>query len=554
VSLVDLVSFAADLAQQGVRLRVGGTRLRCLAAPGVLTDELCREIERRKPDLISLLDRLHDAGEQLTMGAPRPDPIPLSSAQRRFWFLDQVYAGTDNPYIEARALRVSGPLDVDTLDQALRALVQRHEILRTTLHTGDGPDALPHQRVNPSMPFELELWEDPTFASGVIEDVVADTIERTAAAPFDLGVGPLFRVVLVRRSPTDHVLVAVLHHAIGDGWSLGLFIQESAVLYECLRSGSAVEDLSPVGVQYADYAIWEQDWIASARGRRQLDYWLHLQGVEPVQLPTRPVPRFPDEAVPAGHLGAVVAPDLVAGLRHITSASGASLFMALTTAWRTVIRFLGGPGLISIATDVANRRAEVERTIGCFTNHIVLVGPVDEAGTLHALLSAERTLVLDAFHHDGVPYDEVVRSAGIRRPLEGPDPFSQVKLVLQNVPPRQVDLAELTLAPVDVANRFGKGAFLTNVIDGEDGLLLVAEYPPDVFEPALVELFFTCVERTLALLVADPDLPIRTVLAELEWTHADLSCRQSADLANSARSMLRQRSSRPSPSRGSALG
>ncbi|MEU7874957.1 condensation domain-containing protein, partial [Dactylosporangium sp. NPDC049140] len=278
-----------ELSGRGVRLYLADGQLRAVAAGHAMTDEVRRLVRSHRDELIAAL-RERDAGaSQPITAVDRDQPLPLSFAQQRLWFLDRLQPGSLEYNVPMR-LPFGRDLAVDTLRHALGALVERHEVLRTRLVTAD--DGTPHQVVDPPAPFDLpivDLSGEPDPAAAAEAWLAAD-----GRAPFDLAAGPLFRATLVRTGPDEQILAIAKHHAVSDEWSAGILRRELAALY-------AGEDLPPLPIQYADFAAWQRTWLTGAVLDSQLDYWRsRLSGAPVLDLPTdrpRPPVRSSDGAL-----------------------------------------------------------------------------------------------------------------------------------------------------------------------------------------------------------------------------------------------------------------
>ncbi|HEY0733579.1 MAG TPA: condensation domain-containing protein, partial [Herpetosiphonaceae bacterium] len=281
----------------------------------------------------------------------RDQALPLSFAQQRLWFLDQLTPHSA-AYNVPLALRLHGALDVAALQSSLDALVVRHEALRTTFQLHDGE---PVQVIAPPQPLPILTidLEDQLGAERAAQ--VAAAVQQAATTPFDLEQGPLLRVTLVRVAATEHVLLLSMHHIITDGWSLGVLLRELSVLYTAHVSGQSAA-LPALAVQYADYALWQRQWVTGAVLDRQLGYWRQqLAGLPPVlELPSdRPRPAVPS------HQGArvrfTVDAAVTAGVRQLSQAAGVTLFMTLLGVWQGLLSRLSGQDDIAVGTSVANR-------------------------------------------------------------------------------------------------------------------------------------------------------------------------------------------------------
>ena len=364
----------------------------------------------------------------------RDQRLPLSFAQQRLWFLDQLEPGSVD-YNEAMPVRLGGALDVRALGTALSAVTARHEVLRTRLVAGT--DGVPYQVVDPPAPFPLPVADvsgtpDPVAAARRL--VAADTV-----APFDLAGGPLIRGCLIRLAPGDDVLALSAHHVVFDEWSGGILRRELAALYEAFGAG-APDPLPPLPVQYADFAVWQREWLTGEVLEGQLDYWRkQLAGVPVLELPAdRPRPSVRSTA---GALTEFAVPSETAGrLRAVAREVGATMFMTLLAGFTVLLGRYSGQDDVVVGTPVANRnRAETEGLVGFFVNTLVLRADLSGDPTFTELLGRVRRMALDAYASPGPAVRAAGGCAGERtRPVPNPAVPGHVYLRHQRSAPRRI--------------------------------------------------------------------------------------------------------------------
>src|SRR6266487_832295 len=335
--------------------------------------------------------------------ACRDRVLPLSFAQQRLWFLDQLEPGSAE-YNMPMPGRLRGRLDVPALAAALTAITARHEVLRTRLAAG--PDGVPHQVIDPPAPFPLPVADvsdtaDPMAAAQAL--VAAD-----AVAPFDLAAGPLIRATLIRLRPGDHILALSAHHVVFDEWSAGILRRELGLLYDAFRAGRP-DPLPPLPVQYADFAIWQRQWLAGEVLDAQLAYWRRqLAGVPVLDLPTdrpRPPAWLPTGAATAF----TVCAETAGRLRVLAGDSGVTMFMTLFAVYAVLLGRYAGVDDVVAGTPVANRnRAETEDLIGFFVNALVLRADLAGDPAFTELLGRVRAMALGAYAHQDLPFEQLV--------------------------------------------------------------------------------------------------------------------------------------------------
>ncbi len=345
----------------------------------------------------------------------------LSYAQRRLWFLWQLEPQS-GAYNICGAVRLRGELNEVRTQEALSALVARHESLRTVfVQTQEGEGA---QRVLP--PFEVRLERSDLSGQGELqtEAAVRVALQEAAGEPFDLLSGPLLRVRLLRVREQEHVLLVTMHHIISDGWSLRVLIEEFGRLY---AQGPEGAGLAPLPIQYADYALWQREWLAGGEGERQLGYWRGKLGSEhPVlELPTDR-PRLAQASQRGGRYGFGVDERTTRQLRGLGQRLQASLFMVLLGGWGILLHRYTRQGRIRIGVPVANRRrVETEGVIGFFVNTQVLQLEVSGQQSVQGFLGEVREAVLEAQAHADLPFEQLVEALRPQRSLSH-NPLFQV--------------------------------------------------------------------------------------------------------------------------------
>ncbi|WP_460736135.1 amino acid adenylation domain-containing protein, partial [Lysobacter tyrosinilyticus] len=344
--------------------------------------------------------------------------LPLSFAQQRLWFIAQTGAVASSAYHMPGGLRLRGALDLVALQAALDRIVRRHEALRTRFEVIEGQ---PVQRIDEAGAFSL-LQQDLDGEARSADDAIAHWQAIEAEAPFDLEHGPLIRGRLLRLSAQDHVLLLTMHHIVFDGWSLGVLMGEFARLYAAYATQGLSIDVDPLPalpVQYADYAVWQRDWLSGAVQAQELAFWREQLSDAPalVALPTdRPRPAVQDYR--GESLSISLDPQLSVELRALSQRHGTTLFMTFLAAWGALVARLAGQDEVVIGTPVANRtRAEVEPLIGFFVNTLALRLDFADRPTVTQLLAQVRESVLQAQNHQDLPFEQVVEALKPKRTL-----------------------------------------------------------------------------------------------------------------------------------------
>ncbi|HEV3051201.1 MAG TPA: amino acid adenylation domain-containing protein, partial [Longimicrobium sp.] len=425
---------------------VGGHSLLAVRVVSRVRQALDVEVSPRdlfeRPVLADFARGLQTAGQAedtTIVPVDRSGPLPLSFAQQRLWFLEQMGNLGSTYHIPLR-LRLRGDLDRGALVRSLDRIVARHEALRTSFPTVEGE---PVQHIAPVEESGFRLVEHDLRASTDAQDELRRLVQDEASAPFDLAQGPLFRGRLIRMAADDHVLLLTMHHIVADGWSAGVLFREMAALYGAFARGEP-DPLPPLPVQYADYAAWHRRWVEGLVLEAQAEYWTRTLAGAPelLELPAdRPRPAKQDFAGASVNVEMDAA--LTAALRALSQRHGTTLFMTLLAGWAAVLARLSGQGDVVIGTPSANRgHAEVEQLIGFFVNTLPLRVDLSDGPRVGELLQRVKTLALEAQRNQDIPFEQVVERVHPTRSLAH-SPLFQVMLAWQNAPGERLDLPGL---------------------------------------------------------------------------------------------------------------
>jgi amino acid adenylation domain-containing protein len=434
----------------------------------------------------------------------RTEDLPLSFAQQRLWFLDQLEPGLP-AYNMPGAVRISGVLDRAVLEKSLSEIVRRHEILRTSFPVRGGA---PVQFVAAATPLDLPVIDLRELPPSQRDTQFDQIVTPEAHAPFDLARGPLLRVKLVRRSADEHVLLVTMHHIVSDGWSLDLFLRELATLYQAYAEGLD-SPLPELPVQYADFASWQRKWLPDEKLDSLLAYWVkQLKGAPPVlELPA-------DHARPAvrsfngTRQSLLLPPILTAELKRLSRQEGVTLFMVLAAAFKVLLYRYSGQTDIVVGTVSANRnQAEIEELIGFFVNTLVLRTDLAETRTFRALLGKIRETVIDGCTHQDLPFEKLVEELQPERDVSR-TPLFQVMLVQQKELTAEFDAAGVCFRPVEVETMTTKFDLTLNFAEADQELRLTLEYSTDLFEAATPRRMLGHLQTLLEGAVANPDAQI----------------------------------------------
>ncbi|HEY7768733.1 amino acid adenylation domain-containing protein, partial [Longimicrobium sp.] len=483
---------------------LGGHSLLVVLAVSRIQQVLGVEVEPGQvfehPVLKDLAEALGGAGDAEALPPIEPvdrgGHLPLSFAQQRLWFLEQM-GGLGSAYHAPLRLPLRGTLDREALARALDGIVARHEALRTTFTEVDGA---PEQRIAPGE-VGFHLAEDDL--AGRPEAELQRVMAEEASAPFDLRRGPLVRGRLVRVADDEHVLLLTMHHIVTDGWSLGVLLDELSALYAAHREGRDAR-LAPLPVQYADYAAWQRRWVEGDILREQAEYWTRTLAGAPrlLELPT-------DHPRPAEmeHAGAALLleldAELTAGLKALSRRHETTLYMTLLAAWAAVLGRLSGQDDVVIGTPTAGRgRPEIEGLIGFFVNTLALRVDLSGAPTVAGLLEQVKERTLQGQRHQDIPFEQVVELVQPERSMAY-SPLFQVMLDWRNAP-RDLVLPGLQPGRAESVERDTAKRDLSLSLWEWDGRIAGRlTYATSLFERETVERWVGYLRRVLQEMVAD---------------------------------------------------
>ena len=529
-ALLPIEAFLANLSRQEVKLWLEGDRLRCSGPEAVLTKALNDQLKTRKPEIVKFLRQAKSAEAVPTIiPAQRPENIPLSFAQQRLWFLQQMQPDSA-VYNLPMAIQVEGFLDITAFAQSLNNIIRRHEVLRTRFTTVAGQ---PVQAIAPPTPIDIEHID--LQAAPNPEAAVKQAALKAAQKPFDLSQDQLLRVTLLQLSDAKSVVLFTVHHIIADGWSQEILIQELATFYRAALLGQTAS-LPVLPVQYADFSIWQRNWLQGEALDTQLDYWRgQLDASQPVlQLPA----DYPRARVQT-YRGAVeqfsLSKELSEQLRTLGQRESATLFMTLLSAFKVLLyRYTGQTDLV-VGTPIANRhRSEVEGLIGLFVNTLVLRSHLHPQANFKTLLSQVKATTWAAYDHQDLPFEKLVEALQPERDLSY-SPLFQVKFRLENLPQATLTLPGLTFQRLPQAITTAKLDLSVDLYETAAGIVGGFEYNCDLFKPETIQRMVTHFKTLLSAIITAPERPLAELpmLTEMEqrqqltdWNNTEKPYRQ----------------------------
>ena len=445
--------------------------------------------------------------------------FPASYAQQRLWFVDQLEPATGR-YNVQEAFRLRGRLDVSALQRSLNEITQRHEALRTTFDSNDGE---PLQIVHSHAICWFRLV-DVSLPHEVGEKEVLRRLDEEGQRPFDLCQGPLLRCFVFRLSDEDQILLLVMHHIICDGWSMTVIRRELAVLYAAFSRGQ-VSPLVQLQLQYADFAVWQRNWLQGEILDKQMSYWrAHLQGVpRKLAWPTgRPRPQSQSFRGLASRLS--LSAEKLQAIKSLSRREGTTLFMTLLAAFQALLYGHTKQPDIVVGSPIANRnREEIEDLVGFFVNTLVLRTRLSDELTFRALLAKVREVCLEAYAHQDLPFEMIVARLNPPRELNAA-PFFQVMFSLQNQNEDTLLMPDLQVTRMTLDWETSKFDLSLYLFESDDGLTGSLRCAMDLFDPAVPGTIACQFQRLLDRLIADPDARLSALLQSLELAGRLESC------------------------------
>lgn len=508
-----VMELLSQLRRLGVELEVEDQRLRVNAPRGAVSVELRGEMARRKQEIIELLGRRGNGpARPALVPAARDGRLPLSYAQERLWFLDQLMPG--NPAFNSfNAMRLRGALDLAALAAALSEVVRRHEVLRTLFPAAEGEA---RQEVMPPQPLRLPLVDLSTLVEARRQREARDRAEKESLHAFDLALeGPL-RSMLLRLADNEYVVLLTVHHIAFDAWSMGLLWRELHALYGAAKEALAEErpravarsPLPGLPVQYADYAVWQRGWLTGEILAREMAYWRRQLGTEP---PVLDLPADRPRPPAAGFSGAVVETTvsgaLLDDLRR-QEGSGTTLFMVLLTAFKVLLLRYSGQEDITVGTPITHRRqTELEGMIGLFLNTLVLRTNLAGVATFTELLSRVRAMALEAYDHQDIPFEKLLAEL---QPDRDPSrtPLFQVFFNLLDASEASIELPSLEVTPLSRSTELAKFDLTVYLMPVRDRLSIRVVYRTDLFDAVTMERLLSHYRLVLAAMAEQPPVKI----------------------------------------------
>ncbi|MCZ8226490.1 MAG: amino acid adenylation domain-containing protein, partial [Microcystis sp. LE19-84.1B] len=428
----------------------------------------------------------------------REDDIPLSWAQERLWFVNQL-EGESGAYTIDLTMRLRGNLNIKALEKAFQAIIQRHEPLRTQFKLKDNQ---PIQAIDPNVTFTLPVVNLQNLSHS--EQQVKNLLLAAASEPFDLEAGSVLRVKLWQLQTEEYVLLLAIHHIAADGWSIGVLVDELSVYYRSFCTGTKA-DLPDLSIQYADFAVWQRQWLTNEVLDRQLSYWKQQLTRIPLlhQLPTdRPRPAI--QSFRGGTERLQLDSQLTQQLKKLSQESGSTLFMTLLAGFAVLLSRYSQQTDVVIGSPIANRnRTEIEGLIGFFVNTLVLRFDLSQDPTFEDFLAQVRQTTQDAYDHQDLPFEMLVEKLQIERHLDR-NPLTQIVFALQNAPSSPWDLPGVNIEEIPSGLDSVRVDLELYLWDAAEGLGGFCSYNRDLFDAETIVRMMTHFKTLLAAIVENP--------------------------------------------------
>ena len=452
------------------------------------------------------------APEQRILPIPRDEELPLSYAQQRLWIVHQLEPD-DPSYNVFAAFRMQGPLVVSVLQQSLTEIVRRHEVLRTTFKMGK---SAPVQHiVNPS-PVSLPLLDISNLEHQQRETELLQLANQEANAPFNLSVGPLLRVKLVRLAQDQHVAMLTMHHIVTDGWSIELLARELSALYSAYVQG-LVSPLPDCTLQYVDYAAWQRARQENDGFEKDLYFWRQQLAGIPLQLalPTD-YPRTEEQNSQGAMHETLLGAELTRSLKLLSQQEGTTLFMTMLAAWSSLLHMHTHQQDIVVGTSIAGRNyKETEELLGFFINTLPLRTRFTGNPSLRHILQQARSVALEAFEHQDAPFELIVSELHPDR-VNGMTPLFQVLLTFHNTKSVELHFSDIALSKLEIAEATAKYDIVLIVDEQEEQLRVIWNYKTSLFATPTIVRWATHFTTVLQEMVQEPDMLLSLLRAKMQ--------------------------------------
>jgi NRPS condensation-like uncharacterized protein len=430
------------------------------------------------------------------------------------WFIEQLEPG-NTVYNIPGALRLEGRLDLNALERAINEIVRRHEVLRTRIEVEEGE---PVQMIDEWEPRRLEITDLKGLTREERERETKRIAREEAGRGFDLRRGVLLRVKALELEEEKRLVLFTMHHIVSDGWSMGILSRELGALYKAFSAGEA-SPLDELPIQYADFAVWQREWLRGEALEEKMNYWRKQLELAPeLELPTINRPQK-SEAPKAASYTQVMPADIANAVKRFSEQKDFTLFMMLLTAFAMALHRSTGQRDLVIGTDIANRnRTETEPLIGFFVNEILLRINIEGDPTFDDLLTQVRETALNAYLYQDVPFNTLVETLKPER-RNMRTPLIRAKLVVQNAPSEPLSLPSLTIGVEEMSEMEVRGGvkcdFLLTYYEREKDIVAKVAYDESIILKSTTIALLCDIERLLVIAVGDPTLKLSALTSKL---------------------------------------
>jgi amino acid adenylation domain-containing protein/non-ribosomal peptide synthase protein (TIGR01720 family) len=502
------VEFLHHLKSLDIKIWIKDNQLHLSAPEGALTKVLRAELAERKAEILSFLQNANAVelpNIRPILPVSRDRDLPLSFNQQRLWLVEQIESDS-SAYNMPAAFRLVGSLEVAALEYSLNEIVKRHEILRTVFSNVDGQ---PFQIICSDASLKLPVVDLKKLPKKQQEDEVQQLLIEEAQLLFDLDRWPLLRCKLLRIDEEEHLLLLTAHHIVFDGWSFNIFCQELATLYEAFTTKKSLP-FPELPIQYVDFAIWQREWLKDDVLEAQMLYWKQqLEGSVPLlQLPTDLRSSIKTHRGESQSL--LLSKDLTEALKTLSRKEGATLFMTLLAAFKTLLLRYTGQEDILVGSPIAGRnRKELERLIGFFVNTLVLRTSVSSNVSFRELLSRVREVTLGAYVHQDIPLEKLLEELKLKRDLNH-NPLFRVWFNMANVVDTSLELSGLSVETISNIETPAKFDLNLYVREQKQAIELKLVYNIDLFEAERMIVMLNQFEYLLKQIVSTPEKTIQS--------------------------------------------
>ena len=518
----DTIKYIKYLQDVGIRLTLKNGRLKSIAPKGVLTDNIRSQISERKDEIIKFLSEIYflsDEKETFIHPVSRAEPLYLSFAQQRLWFLDKLEQGKSAAYNIPMNIRVQGNLDILILKETLNEIVKRHEVLRTVFkepQKEDGKFTEPVQLILPELFIEIPLTDISSINEKEREKKAKNIVSKEAAKPFDLSNGPLIKAGIIKLGENDHILSINVHHIAFDGWSTGIFLKEFKILYKAFSDGQP-SPLSQTDIQYADFAKWQKEQLTGEKFEAHLNYWKEKLENAPLllELPLD-YSRPPVQTFKGDYIRFEIDSKLTHSLKDLTQKTGATLFMTLYSAFAVLLSKYSGKEDIVIGSPIANRNhKQIEPLIGFFVNILALRADLSNDPDFISFMEQVKNTTLEAYEHQNLPVEKLIDELNIKRNMSH-NPLVQAAFAMQNAPMENFDLPGIQFSLFEFEYNTSKTDLMLNMEETFGKIKGGFEYNTDLFNSATIKQMIGHFQNLLREIADNPDKQISEFLASYE--------------------------------------